>query len=437
MKTNTALKPDRFTHEGAPAKRISWEDQLRRSVTACLLWEDSFYEQGVDIAERIHEAASHCSPEFVRDLAIHVRKEHGIRHAPLWLALSLLPRGGNIAGDTIASVVSRADELAEVLAMYWKNGKRPVPNQLKRGLAKAFHKFDEYQFAKYNRANAVRLRDVMFLCHPKPEGDEQAALFKRIADDTLAAADTWERALSTGGDKREEFTRLLESGKLGYLACLRNLRNMLEAGVDRGLIEQRLLSTKGRAGILPFQFISAVKMVPQMAQTLDQAMQGALESFGKLPGRTAVLIDNSGSMHGMPISRKSILDRSDAAVGLALMAIGMAEQARCFVFGNTCGEIAPWASMALKSAVLESGHGGGTMLGAAVQHVERSGEFDRIIVVTDEQSHDRVGTPNIPRRYMVNVATYQNGVGYREWTHIDGFSEQTLKFIGENERHSD
>jgi 60 kDa SS-A/Ro ribonucleoprotein len=433
MKTNIALKPDRFTHEGAPAKRISWENQLRRSVTACLLWEDTFYEQGTDIAERIHEAASHCSPEFVRDLAIHVRKDHGIRHASLWLAMSLLPRGGNVAGDAIASVVSRADELAEVLAMYWKSGKRPVPNQLKRGLARAFHKFDEYQFAKYNRKDAIRLRDVMFLCHPKPTTDEQAALFKRIADDVLAPADTWERALSTGGDKREEFTRLLESGKLGYLACLRNMRNMLESGVDRDLIEQRLLSERGRKGVLPFQFLSAAKMVPEMEGVIDRAMLGAVEALPKLEGRTAVVVDASGSMTS-PLSRRSILTRLDAATGIALMAVGMSN-ARVFAFGSTCAEVPGRASIALRYAISGAGVGHVTNLGLAVHHVQRCGEFDRVIVITDEQSRDRV--PDVKNGYIINVAAYQNGVGYGSWNHIDGFSEQTLKFIAENERLAD
>ena len=41
------------THEGATAKHINSELQLRRSVMACLLWEDEFYENGQIIANRI------------------------------------------------------------------------------------------------------------------------------------------------------------------------------------------------------------------------------------------------------------------------------------------------------------------------------------------------------------------------------------------------
>jgi 60 kDa SS-A/Ro ribonucleoprotein len=54
---------------------------------------------------------------------------------------------------------------------------------------------------------------------------------------------------------------------------------------------------------------------------------------------------------------------------------------------------------------------------------------DRIIVITDEQSHDRVLAPKYGRSYVVNVASYRNGVGYGAWTHIDGWSEAIIEYI--------
>ena len=79
------------THEGGRAQKGDYARQLRRAVTSCLLWEDTFYESGVDIATRIHTLANQCDPDFVADLAREVRKQHGLRHAPLWLVISLLP----------------------------------------------------------------------------------------------------------------------------------------------------------------------------------------------------------------------------------------------------------------------------------------------------------------------------------------------------------
>jgi hypothetical protein len=52
--------------------------------------------------------------------------------------------------------------------------------------------------------------------------------------------------------------------------------------------------------------------------------------------------------------------------------------------------------------------------------------LDRLIVVTDEQSHDPV--PQL-KGYMINVASNQNGVGYGQWVHIDGWSDKVLDYI--------
>jgi 60 kDa SS-A/Ro ribonucleoprotein len=85
-------------------------------------------------------------------------------------------------------VIQRADELAEFLAIYWAEGKQPLSAQVKKGLAAAFVKFDEYALAKYDRAGAVRLRDVLFLSHAKPVDAAQAELWKRLVENELADA---------------------------------------------------------------------------------------------------------------------------------------------------------------------------------------------------------------------------------------------------------
>lgn len=59
---------------------------------------------------------------------------------------------------------------------------------------------------------------------------------------------------------------------------------------------------------------------------------------------------------------------------------------------------------------------------------------DRIIVITDEQSRDRVPDPVCERAYVINVASKKNGIGYGKWVHIDGFSEGVLRYITAMER---
>ena len=105
---------------------------------------------------------------------------------------------------------------------------------MKKGLAAAFPKFDEYQLAKYDRGGPIKLRDVLFLCHAKPRDAAQAGVWKQLI---------WGRAhharhlggctLSSGADKREAWERLLREQKLGALALLRNLRNMQRGGRGR------------------------------------------------------------------------------------------------------------------------------------------------------------------------------------------------------------
>ncbi len=429
MRLNIASRiPIRRTHEGAPAKHISPEAALRRSVLSCLLWENEFYEDGRHIADRIIEHAAAVDRETVSALAVEARTVYGLRHAPLMLLLDLIRRGGPGVADTIAETIRRADEITELVALYWRDGKRPLSKQMKLGLAKAFGKFSEYQLAKYDREGPVRLRDVMFLTHAKPRDAEQAALFMRVADRSLKTPDTWEVALSTGQDKKASFERLLREGKLGYLALLRNLRNMVEAGCDLELVKDAIVARKGADLVFPFRYVAAARACPQLEPVIDQALCEAIASAPRLTGRTIVLVDVSGSM-GCRLSGRSDLTRMDAAAALASILHG---ELRLFTFSTDVVEVAPRRGMAGVDAVVQSQPHLGTRLGAAVKKVNRL-PHDRLIVITDEQSHDAVPDPKAGRAYMINVGSYRNGVGYGRWTHIDGFSEAVIRFITEVE----
>ncbi len=81
---------------------------------------------------------------------------------------------------------------------------------------------------------------------------------------------------------------------------------------------------------------------------------------------------------------------------------------------------------ALRDAIVSSQPHGGTQLGHALSGLKT--EYDRLIVITDEQSHDRVPAPN-GRGYVINVASARNGIGYGAWTHIDGWSEAVVDYI--------
>lgn len=431
-KLNTKPRNEKRTHEGAPAfPHLKPIQQLRRSVLSCLLWEGEFYEDGESIADRIVSAAQACAPSDVACIAIEAREQFNLRHVPL-LLLEVLTRtgaGGRLVGDTIARVIQRADEPGEFLAICKARGMKSVSKQMKFGLARALKKFDEYQLAKYDRAGSVRLRDVMFLTHPKPNGNGQMDLFKRLAAQELETPDTWEVSLSGGADKRETFERLLREGKLGYLALLRNLRNMSEAGVDDGLVRDAILARKGAQRVLPFRYVAAARACPRMEPHLDKALTAAVLEMEELPGCTFILVDVSGSM-GAPLSHRSDMTRMIAGAVLGSIWPG---EARVFTFSHDVVEVPPRKGVAGVDAVLRSQNHGGTYLGGAVTAMN-SMPHDRLVVITDEQSHDRVPDPVAKRAYMINVASARNGIGYGRWTHIDGFSEAVIRFITESER---
>jgi len=424
--------PKVFTHEGAPAYgHLKPIDQLRRSVLSCLLWEKEFYEDGKAIADRIIETAKLVKPEQLASLAIEARKVFNLRHVPLLLLAVLNKTGPELMAETTARVVSRADEMGELLTVYWHiNNRKGVPHQMRKGLAKAFTKFDEYRLAKYDRDGAVKLRDVLRIVRPKPANDEQSALWKRVKDRTLKIPDTWEVALSGGANKKETFEKLIREENLGYLALLRNLRNMAQVDVDGDLIRDAIIARKGAQMVFPFRYVAAARAAPQYEPWLDMALCEAISELPIYTGKTVILVDVSGSMN-WALSGKSDMKRIDAGAALGAIIPG---DVRLFTFSDRIVEVPPRRGMAGVDVIVNSQGHGGTNLGAALAWLNAHVAADRLIVITDEQSHDKVIRPKAYAKvYMINVASAKNGVGYDDWIHIDGFSEGVLRFIHEVE----
>jgi len=427
------------THEGATAQKVNPRLELRRTVLTCLLWEDTFYEKGSKITERVADLVTKNKAEDVAALAVEAREKMQLRHVPLFLVRELARRkgAGTLVAETLDRVIRRADELGEFVALYWTPRKQPLSAGVKRGLAKAFTKFDAYQLAKYNRDGVVKLRDVLFLSHAKPINAEQAALWKRLVENTLESPDTWEVALSAGKDKRETWERLLREEKLGGMAALRNLRLMLASGVDPKLIAARL--EKGIARALPFRFVTAARYAPKLEDAIEKAMLKGIAAFEKLPGSTGLLVDVSGSMDSQ-LARKGETKRMDAAAGLAILLREVAADFEAATFSEKCVTIPPRRGFALRDAIVNSQAHSSTYLKRALEELrDKCGweKLDRVVVITDEQSHDGIAPAWTPKAYVVNVAPYQHGVSYGNgWTHIDGWSERIVDYIATIESES-
>lgn len=480
MRINIApTRPAIHTHEGAKAVHINPVQQLRRSVMANMLWEDSFYEDGKSIADRIQEevkvllgkttkfvagrdSVGDNGPQFVADIAYEARTAMKLRHVPLLLVATLIahdkPETRKVVADTIARVIQRPDELGELVAIYWsinKGSSKILPQQMRKGLQMAFAKFNEYSLAKYDQSSAaVKLRDVAFLAKFDYGYTDAAKTVAKLTNKTyypektkggfpvkefmgeeyapLATPDTWEVAISAkGADKKAEWTRLLEEEKLGALALLRNLRNLDQAGVDPKLVKSSILKMKTER-VLPFRFITAARYAPRLEPELEKAMFKCLEGHEKLDGKTVLVVDHSGSM-GAPVSGKSELSRFDAANALAMLLREICEDCQVIAFSDRPSMVPPRRGFALRDAIMGT-PSGSTNTDIALSMAQKEG-YDRVIVITDEQSHQTVRGPGAGKKgYFINVAAYQNGIGYREWIHLDGWSEAVVDYILQYEK---
>ena len=423
--------PAQRNHNGAPSPAQSVNAKLARSVLANMLFEGEFYEDGTSNAKRIADLVKQADPQFVNDLSLAARSAWKLRHVPLFLQVEQL-RNGRATAESIAAVIQRPDEMGEMISMYWKEKKVPLANQLKKGIAKAFVGFNEYQLAKHDsNSAAVSVRDVMFMVHPKPLDEKQEELFKRVANKAMVTPDTWETELSRGADKCETFTRLMNEKKLGALAFIRNLRNMRDANVSVDLISN-YAETVNTDRVLPFRFIAAARQVPMFSDMLERMMLKATASMEKIPGKTRIYVDVSGSMFGTKVSSRSDLDRFDAAAALAVLCREICEEVEILTFSESTVVVRhqDLHGMALVEALEKSQRHSGTYLGRAITDGTRAlGVADRTIVFTDEQSSDVVPNPGT-HGYIINVSSYDKGtIAYGDWVRISGFSEVVLKYI--------
>lgn len=469
--------PELFTNGGAIADVITPKQQLRRVVMSTMLWEPNAYESGAEVAKNIQTTVKLVPPSYAMKVAVEAKDKMYLRHVPLWVAANMATLSpGNLKNqsdyhpdwnqtgvtsslieETIFNTIQRPDEIGEFISLYQTiHGKKvPLAASVKRGISRAFNKFDAYQLGKWNQDSAkVKLRDALRMVHPKPDNLIQSDLFKKIMEGTLEVPDTWEKQLSTGKNKKDVFEDLLKTKKLGGLATLRNLRNMISAGVDLNLIKERLENGTFKK-VLPFTFITAYNILnsycPQLIPSLEKAMYKSLKDIEKLPGKTALVVDLSGSM-GSRLSGNSELSGYDSAIALSMLAKEVCEEV--VIFATAGSDSRGTHSTALVNDLsgfkllneiqrqrMKLG-GGGIFLVQCLDWIQQNhkDQYSRVIVFTDEQDTDRKANPaNAPKlgieNYIVNISSNRNGIGYKNgWNHIDGFSERIFDYITESEK---
>lgn len=286
--------------------------------------ENSYYESKDERLKRIKELVGTIAkkdPAFVAKLAIYARTTFNMRSVfPVLIGeLAKVHSGDSIVRKGIAKGVTRVDDITELVAYL---GVDNLSTRVKKGINQALNKFDSYQFAKYSgKSKEVSLVDVVNLTHPKATNPKTAEALRALIKDELKNTDTWESKKSAGESTAEVFNELLDDNKLGYMALLRNLRNIVQSG-DVALVQKAAASIRdpekvAKSKQLPFRFLSAyealegsttttgalkfekdVDGVEVLKQAVEEALLLSIKNIPLLSGRTMILSDNSGSMGG-------------------------------------------------------------------------------------------------------------------------------------------
>lgn len=372
--------------------------------------------------------------------------------------------------DLVSGVISRADELTDLFAYaltVFKDAKK-VPMGLKRGVADAFNKFDAYQFGKYNRKEGLTLRNLLRIVHPEPAGEENSAIFKKIMDESLESPYTWEVELSRNGqlgaEKKSDkqlWTELITregSGSLGYMAMIRNLRNMVQAGIDNDtwkLVASRISNPKAvaKSKQLPFGFINAYDVakengVPNVVlNALQEATELSLANMPKLGDRVWVILDCSGSMGSSISSSYGRVDTNTPIKVGAIFAAALSKAAKdSFEFKFTMFddyakhvELNPRDSVFTNYAkIMNRNAGGGTNLQSAFDQKSKLGfEPDTVIVLSDMEVNrlSSRDADKIFKKDCVKVAINLNSrdttplAEWKGWIQLAGWSPKIFQFV--------
>ena len=436
MSFNSMLREQSETknYEGAKAYVMSPEMELYTAVVTSTL-SDKFYEKNDERMWRIFNLVKKVSPEFVAKLAVYTRNEMNLRSVPLLLVtlLAKIHNGDNLVARTVEKCVLRADEIMELLMCYQvcnpQDGEKKLKKlsrQIQNGLQKAFNRFDEYQFAKYDRDNLeVKLRDALFLVHPKAKDDAQQLIFNKITDRKLEIPYTWETELSALGQQkfetpeqkseaiRQKWEELVKSGRLGYMALLRNLRNMLTSKISAECVNiaTSILSNEqqvAKSRQLPFRFLSAYRELNSLnspdtsfvMSALEQAVKHSAANIEGFDANTSVLLacDVSGSMCS-PVSPKSTVQCYDIGLMLAMLLKSRCRRVVSGIFGDRWEVINMPGDNILQSATelrkLDGRVGYSTNGFKVIDYlIENEIIIDKVMFFTDCQMWDSTGRNN-------------------------------------------
>ena len=448
-KFNLGIVKKTINKEGAIAYQMSNKEKLITQVLTSLFNENKFYgDNSQDILKTVR-TMTETDAKFIANLCIFSRTVMHLRTISHVLAAELAnsSEGKNFSRKVLDKIIQRPDDMTEILAYYINTYGKPIPNSIKKGLADSFSRFDEYQLAKYNRAGTVKLKDILCLVHPKAENQVQNDMWKRLLEDKLQTPVTWETELSLKGNTKETWESLIEENRLGYMAMMRNLRNIIQSGADNLSKVYEYLSDESRVlknKQLPFRYYSAYKALnkegigtSKVFDALETAIKVSTKNISRLGGKTFIAADVSGSMNS-PVSTKSEMTCAEIAVLMLSIANYICEESITTTFDNNLY----FCSLSTQNGIISNANsirvnGGGTDITLPIKYlIDKKIFVDRIVLLSDNEINRKysysIGYGG-PKTCQALVDEYKKSINPDVWVHaIDMQGYGTQQFTGKN-----
>lgn len=426
---------------GNAAYRLSIREKLATQVLTSFLNEPKYYGDNTPrVVELARNVASVDGP-FVARLALYARNTLGMRSIThmLCAVLSHEAKDEAYVRPAIRACVLRGDDVTETLSAY--KGIFPdeaLPNSLRRAMRDALEVMDDYEVAKYQmRGRQLTMADAIKICHPA-----RREAFAACIEGRLPVPEGWQTALSREGNTAEIWERLIAEDRIPYMAALRNLRNMLEAGPDNlDVALARLTDPEAvrRSRQLPFRYYSSWNSVRDMASSkvldaLEGAITASIDSYPRLTGRTVVAVDVSASM-GARLSKMSSVTYADVAALLGVCAARLSDDCVLYTFEDQAERVAISSRAGILSQMdALRGTGGWTNMGAVFEEMSSSHvDCDRIVILSDNEVNGGGLSAGGGKTIQRLADRYRQEVGHDAWVHAaDMAGYGTAQFRGKD-----
>ncbi len=409
-------KTDTTNKDGfASFSRDSFKQEVASIVLNTMLNGNSFYETEAERIQNIETMIANDPDtygEFLAKAMVYTRNEGNLRSISHLMGTLLTEKvkGQTFMKPALVKSMIRPDDAEEMVALWnTRNPGKMIPNSLRKAIKISLeNKWDAYQLRKYFGSGSVKVSNLINISHPTPKDEAQRVMFKQALEGTLPNISTAQtvNADSTGEDRAQAYGKMLAERKLGYMAALKNIKNILESGASDetitnlvGLLENENAVLKSR--LLPFRFVQAYNIVDSMTmdrikakRILKAIEQGFIYSAKNIPivedGESiALLLDESASMGGMWSSAKG--DKAPFEIGKTLMAsmlVGLdKDKTLGYLWADSAREVSVDGSP-MEFIKRTTTRGGGTNLGQAIDLLIKSRTFvDKLVIFTDMQQN--------------------------------------------------